>query len=36
MDGIEGSSIPYGLHAARYGGGDDYRIAEPLLSLATS
>jgi hypothetical protein len=25
VDGIEGSSIPGGLHLARYGGGDDYR-----------
>jgi hypothetical protein len=25
IDGIEGSSIPGGLHLARYGGGDDYR-----------
>ena len=32
IDGVEGSSIPGGLHLARYGGGDDYRQAEPLLS----
>mmetsp|Transcript_54193 Transcript_54193/g.110570 ORF Transcript_54193/g.110570 Transcript_54193/m.110570 type:complete len:286 (-) Transcript_54193:264-1121(-) len=32
VDGIEGSSIPGGLHAAKYGGGDDYRAMEPIVS----
>ena len=31
IDGLEGSSIPGGLHLARYGGGDDYRQVDPLL-----
>ena len=33
MDGIDGASIPGACYAARYGGGDDYRAQEPLLSL---
>ena len=33
MDGVEGSSIPGGLHLARYGGGDAYRQVDPLLSV---
>ena len=33
MDGLEGSSVPGGCHAARYGGGDEYRQVEPLVSL---
>ena len=37
LDGIEGSSIPGGCHAARYGGGDEYCAVDPLLSFfATS
>ena len=36
IDGLEGSSIPGGCHVARYGGGDDYRQMEPLLSMATT
>jgi hypothetical protein len=32
VDGVEGSSIPGGVHLARYGGGDDYVQVEPLLS----
>ena len=36
LDGVEGSTIPGGCHAARYGGGDDYRAINPLLSLSTS
>jgi hypothetical protein len=35
LDGIEGSHIPGGCHAARYGGGDEYQAVEPSLSLAT-
>jgi len=31
-DGIEGSSLPGGCYLARYGGGDDYAAAEPLVS----
>lgn len=31
VDGVEGSSIPGGLHLAKYGGGDDYRqVSEHL------
>jgi hypothetical protein len=33
VDGLEGSTIPGGVHLARYGGGGDYRVAEPLLSV---
>ena len=33
IDGVEGSSIPGGMHLARYGGGDDYRQTDPLLSV---
>ena len=33
MDGVEGSSMPGGLYAARYGGGDSYLSWEPILSL---
>eukprot|EP01052_Picozoa_sp_SAG31_P040122 SAG31_NODE_5732_length_2354_cov_6.233703_1_plen_317_part_00 len=32
IDGVEGSSIPGGVHLARYGGGDDYAQVEPLVS----
>ena len=35
LDGIEGSSIAGGCYVARYGGGDDYLAADPLLSLVT-
>jgi len=32
VDGVEGSTIPGGIHLARYGGGSEYRVAEPILS----
>ena len=32
MDGIEGSGLRAGAYVARYGGGDDFRAVEPLLS----
>ena len=35
LDGVDGSEIPGGCHAARYGGGDGYAACEPILSLAS-
>lgn len=32
VDGVEGSTIPGGIHLVRYGGGSEYRVAEPILS----
>lgn len=32
MDGLEGSGLRAGAYVARYGGGDDFRAVEPLLS----
>ena len=35
VDGVEGSSIPAGMHVARYGGGDDYRQASFRRAMPT-
>ena len=32
MDGLEGSGLRAGAYVARYGGGDDFRAVDPLLS----
>lgn len=36
VDGVEGSSIPGSVHVARYGGGDQYEAAEPIVSAVTN